>query len=108
MREFIYARAGSAVQAAASVAVSGTKVIAGGTNLLDLMKLEIETPARLVDISRLPLTRIEEVPDGGLRIGALATNSDLAAARIVRQRYPLLSQAIVAGASGQLRNRASV
>jgi xanthine dehydrogenase YagS FAD-binding subunit len=109
MRQFQYQRASDINEAIAVTSGDpGARFIAGGTNLLDLMKLEIETPARLVDISRLPLTRIEEVPDGGLRIGALATNSDLAAARIVRQRYPLLSQAIVAGASGQLRNRASV
>jgi xanthine dehydrogenase YagS FAD-binding subunit len=72
------------------------------------MKLGIETPSHLVDISRLPLTQVEAAPDDGLRIGALVTNSDLAASPLVRQRYPLLSQAILAGASGQLRNRASV
>jgi xanthine dehydrogenase YagS FAD-binding subunit len=109
MRRFHYQRASDTDEAIAAAATSpGARFIAGGTNLLDLMKLEIETPSHLVDISRLPLTRIEETPDGGLRIGALATNSDLAAAPIVRQRYPMLSRALLAGASGQLRNRASV
>jgi xanthine dehydrogenase YagS FAD-binding subunit len=84
-----------------------SKLIAGGTNLLDLMKLEIERPAHLVDISRLPLGRIGPTPDGGLRIGALVSNSDLAADRTVRERYPVLSKALLAGASGQLRNKAS-
>jgi xanthine dehydrogenase YagS FAD-binding subunit len=109
MRQFLYQRAADIGEAVAVAATSpGARFIAGGTNLLDLMKLEIETPSHLVDISRLPLTEIEVTPGGGLRIGALATNSDLAAAPIVRQRFPLLSQAILAGASGQLRNRASV
>ena len=107
MREFIYARADSAVQAATSAAVSGTKVIAGGTNLLDLMKLQIETPARLVDINRLPLDKIEDTPDGGLRIGTLVRNSDLAADQRVRERYGVLSRALLAGASAQLRNKAT-
>lgn len=109
MREFHYQRAADIDEAIAAVStIPGARFVAGGTNLLDLMKLEIETPSHLVDISRLPLTQIEAAPGGGLRIGALATNSDLAAAPVVRQRYPLLSQAILAGASGQLRNRASV
>jgi xanthine dehydrogenase YagS FAD-binding subunit len=109
MREFHYQRASDIDEAVAAVSTSpGARFVAGGTNLLDLMKLEIETPSQLVDISRLPLTQIEVAPGGGLRIGALATNSDLAASPIVRQRYPLLSQAVLAGASGQLRNRASV
>jgi xanthine dehydrogenase YagS FAD-binding subunit len=109
MRQFHYQRAADVDDAIAAAATTpGARFIAGGTNLLDLMKLEIETPSHLVDISRLPLTRIELTPDGGLRIGALTTNSDLAASPIVRQHYPLLSQAILAGASGQLRNRASV
>jgi xanthine dehydrogenase YagS FAD-binding subunit len=109
MREFHYQRVANIDEAIAATATSpGARFIAGGTNLLDLMKLEIETPSHLVDISRLPLTRIEVMPQGGLRIGALATNSDVAAAAIVRQHYPLLAQAILSGASGQLRNRASV
>jgi xanthine dehydrogenase YagS FAD-binding subunit len=108
MKAFTYERAtdpGAAVTAASS---AGAKFISGGTNLLDLMKLEIERPTHLVDISRLPLKEIEELPDGGLRIGAQAANSDVAADQRVRSRYPVLSQALVAGASGQLRNMASV
>jgi xanthine dehydrogenase YagS FAD-binding subunit len=109
MRTFHYQRASDIHEAIAMVSLNpGARFIAGGTNLLDLMKLEIEAPSHLVDISRLPLSQIVTTPDGGLRIGALVTNSDLAAAPIVRQRYPVLAQAILAGASGQLRNRASV
>jgi xanthine dehydrogenase YagS FAD-binding subunit len=108
MRPFTYQRVADVRAAIAAGAAHGVRFIAGGTNLLDLMKLEIETPSRLVDIGRLPLTGIELTPDGGLRIGALVTNSDLAVDPVVRRRYPLLSQAILAGASGQLRNRASV
>jgi xanthine dehydrogenase YagS FAD-binding subunit len=108
MRPFTYQRAESAQQAAAAVAERpGAKFISGGTNLLDLMKLDIEQPTHLVDISRLPLDRIEDTPDGGLRIGAQVRNSDLAADMRVRTRYPVLTQALVAGASGQLRNKAS-
>ncbi len=109
MKAFTYQRA-SDVREATSAGAAGDAVrfIAGGTNLLDLMKLEIETPSHVVDISRLPLKGIKVTADGGLRVGALVTNSDLAADPIVRQRYPLLSQALLAGASGQLRNRASV
>ena len=103
MKSFDYARADSAEAAVAA----GGRFIAGGTNLLDLMKLEIETPERLVDISRLPLTEVEETADGGLRIGALAPNSDLAAHPLVRSRYPVLARATLAGASAQLRNKAS-
>lgn len=107
MTPFTYERASDAGAAAASVAgKAGAKFIAGGTNLLDLMKLEIETPTHLVDISRLPLNKIEEA-NGGLRIGSQVPNSDLAADRMVRERYPVLSQALLAGASGQLRNKAS-
>jgi xanthine dehydrogenase YagS FAD-binding subunit len=90
------------------VSRAGAKFISGGTNLLDLMKLEIEQPSHLVDISRLLLKGIDELPDGGLRIGAQAANSDVAADARVRTRYPVLSQALVAGASGQLRNKASI
>jgi xanthine dehydrogenase YagS FAD-binding subunit len=109
MRPFAYQRVSDVYAATtAAAADQDARFIAGGTNLLDLMKLEIEMPTRLVDISRLPLKAIEKMPDGGLRIGALVTNSDLAADPIVRHRYPLLSQALLAGASGQLRNRASV
>ncbi|SKA05906.1 FAD binding domain-containing protein [Consotaella salsifontis] len=105
MRPFEYQRATDAGQAA-DLAVAGGRFIAGGTNLLDLMKLEIEAPRRLVDISRLPLDRIEPT-DEGLRIGTLVTNSDLARHAAVRRDYPVLARAILAGASGQIRNKAT-
>jgi xanthine dehydrogenase YagS FAD-binding subunit len=108
MRPFTYERATDARAAVAAVAQAGAKFISGGTNLLDLMKLEIEHPTHLVDISRLALRDIEALPDGGLRIGAQAANSDAAADALVRARYPVLSQALLAGASGQLRNKASI
>ena len=108
MRPFTYERATDARAAVAAVSSAGAKFISGGTNLLDLMKLEIERPTHLVDISRLPLKDIEELQDGGLRIGAQAANSDVAADHRVRTRYPVLTLALVAGASGQLRNKASV
>jgi xanthine dehydrogenase YagS FAD-binding subunit len=108
MRAFTYERATDQRAAVAAVSRAGAKFISGGTNLLDLMKLEIEQPTHLVDISRLPLKEIEQLPDGGLRIGAQAANSDTAADARVRTRYPVLSEALVAGASGQLRNKASV
>jgi xanthine dehydrogenase YagS FAD-binding subunit len=107
MRAFTYARASSLTQAAAISATSGTKIIAGGTNLLDLMKLQIETPNQLVDINRLPLDTIEETPEGGLRIGTMVRNSDLAADMRVRQHYGVLSRALLSGASAQLRNKAT-
>jgi xanthine dehydrogenase YagS FAD-binding subunit len=107
MKAFTYQRADSAADAAASAVKPGAKVIAGGTNLLDLMKLQVETPAALIDINRLPLDKIEETPEGGLRIGALVRNSDLAADPRVRQRYGVLSRALLAGASAQLRNKAT-
>ncbi|KOG49221.1 FAD binding domain-containing protein [Streptomyces decoyicus] len=107
MRPFTYERSTDAQAAVAAVSRTGAKFISGGTNLLDLMKLGIEHPSHLVDISRLPLREIEELPDGGLRIGAQAANSDVAADARVRTRYPVLSQALVSGASGQLRNKAS-
>ncbi|WP_026616952.1 FAD binding domain-containing protein [Ensifer aridi] len=108
MQPFTYVRANSVNEAAAAVAARPqAKFISGGTNLLDLMKLEVERPTHLVDISRLPLDRIEETPEGGLRIGAQVRNSDLAAEPRVRSRYPMLSQALLAGASGQIRNKAS-
>jgi xanthine dehydrogenase YagS FAD-binding subunit len=108
MRAFTYERAADPGAAVAAASRAGAKFISGGTNLLDLMKLEIERPSHLVDISRLPLRGIEELPDGGLRIGAQAANSDTAADSRVRTRYPVLSQALLSGASGQLRNKASV
>ena len=107
MKAFTYQRAETAEHAAAAVVRPGAKIIAGGTNLLDLMKLQVETPSKLVDINRLPLDKIEETPDGGLRIGALVRNSDLAADPRVRQRYGVLSRALLAGASAQLRNKAT-
>ncbi|WP_037380993.1 FAD binding domain-containing protein [Sinorhizobium americanum] len=108
MQPFTYERASSVKEAAAAVAAKPeAKFISGGTNLLDLMKLEIERPTHLVDVSRLPLDRIEQTPEGGLRIGAQVRNSDLAADPRVRSRYPMLSQALLAGASGQIRNKAS-
>jgi xanthine dehydrogenase YagS FAD-binding subunit len=107
MRAFTYQRADSTVQAAAAAVKRAAKIIAGGTNLLDLMKLQVETPSSLVDINRLPLDKVEETPDGGLRIGALVRNSDLAADQRVRQRYGVLSRALLAGASAQLRNKAT-
>jgi xanthine dehydrogenase YagS FAD-binding subunit len=108
MKAFTYERATDPGAAVASVSKAGAKFISGGTNLLDLMRLEIEQPTHLVDISRLPLKGIDELPDGGLRIGAQAANSDVAADARVRTHYPVLSQALVAGASGQLRNKASI
>ncbi|KQM41338.1 FAD binding domain-containing protein [Sphingomonas sp. Leaf10] len=108
MRAFTYERARDAVEAARIVAGRpDAKFIAGGTNLLDLMKLEIETPTHLVDVQDLGFDKIEKTRDGGLRIGALVTNTDLAADERVRRDYGVLTRAIVAGASGQLRNKAS-
>jgi xanthine dehydrogenase YagS FAD-binding subunit len=107
MKPFHYERANSVASACASAAEPTAKFIAGGTNLLDLMKLQIETPTHLVDIGPLPLAVIEETTEGGLRIGARVTNSALAADMRARRRYPVLSQAILAGASTQLRNKAT-
>jgi len=108
MRAFTYERAASPVEAAAKAArTPGARFIAGGTNLLDLMKLEIETPTHLIDVNSLAFDRIERTPDGGLRIGALVRNTDLAADETVRRDYGVLSRALLAGASGQLRNKAT-
>ncbi|NKF24775.1 FAD binding domain-containing protein [Solimonas marina] len=108
MRAFTYERAASPAAAAASaVRMANAKFVAGGTNLLDLMKLEIETPSHLIDVNNLALDTIDSMDDGGLRIGALVRNTDLAADARVRRDYPLLSRALVAGASGQLRNMAT-
>ena len=108
MKPFTYERATSPAAAAAAVGRRpGAKFLAGGTNLLDLMKLEIETPTHLVDVQDIKLDRIEQTADGGLRIGALVTNTTLAADARVRRDYGVLTRAIVAGASGQLRNKAS-
>ncbi|MGI4802537.1 MAG: FAD binding domain-containing protein [Janthinobacterium lividum] len=107
MRTFTYDKASSPEAAVKSFAGSTSRFIAGGTNLLDLMKLQVETPDRLVDVSRLALTQIEDMDGGGLRIGALVPNSDLAADPRVMARYEVLSRALLAGASGQLRNKAT-
>jgi xanthine dehydrogenase YagS FAD-binding subunit len=108
MKAFSYERAASPADAAAAAArTKGAKFIAGGTNLLDLMKLEIETPVHLIDVNRLGLDTIEDADDGGLRIGALVRNTDLAADPRIRRDYGVLSSALLAGASGQLRNRAT-
>ncbi len=108
MKSFTYTRAKTPAEAAAAVAnTPGAKFLAGGTNLLDLMKLEIETPAHLVDVQDLGLDRIERTATGGLRIGAFATNTALASDERVRRDYGVLTRAIVAGASGQLRNKAT-
>jgi xanthine dehydrogenase YagS FAD-binding subunit len=108
MKSFTYERAATPAEAAATAArIDGAKFIAGGTNLLDLMKLEIETPAHLIDVNGLALDKIEATPDGGLRIGALVRNTDLAADERVRRDYGLLARALLAGASGQLRNKAT-
>jgi xanthine dehydrogenase YagS FAD-binding subunit len=108
MKPFSYERARTPAEAAAAVAQHpGAQFIAGGTNLLDLMKLQIETPTHLVDLNGLALDRIEPTPEGGLRIGALVRNTDLAADERVRRGWGVLSRALLAGASGQLRNRAT-
>jgi xanthine dehydrogenase YagS FAD-binding subunit len=107
MRPFDYQRV-SRVEEALAATGQGVKFLAGGTNLLDLMKGEVERPERLVDINRLPIDRIVPLPDGGLRIGAMARNSDTANHEAVRRDYPLLAEALVSGASPQLRNMASV
>jgi xanthine dehydrogenase YagS FAD-binding subunit len=108
MKPFTYERAQSATQAAAAIAANpGAKFIAGGTNLLDLMKLQIEAPVHLVDVNGLALDRIAPTPEGGLRIGALVRNTDLAADERIRRDYGILSRALLAGASGQLRNKAT-
>ena len=108
MTPFHYSRASDVADAISQIAADpAAKFIAGGTNLIDLMKYDVEHPARLIDISQLPLKNIEETSDGGLLIGALVPNSDLAYHPLIEQRYPLLASAILAGASQQLRNMAS-
>lgn len=108
MRAFTYERPGSAADAvAAATRAPGARFIAGGTNLLDLMKLEVETPTHLIDVNGLGMDGIEATADGGLRIGALVRNTDLAADARVRRDYALLTRALVSGASGQLRNKAT-
>jgi len=107
VKAFTYERARSPAQAAAAARDPTARFIAGGTNLLDLMKLEIETPRRLIDVNGLKLDRIEATADGGLRIGALVRNTDLAADKRVRKDYGVLARALLSGASGQLRNKAT-
>jgi xanthine dehydrogenase YagS FAD-binding subunit len=109
VRPFAYERASDAAAAVAAASDGdGTRYLGGGTNLVDLMRLGVERPSRLIDVTHLPHGEIAETADGGLRIGAAVRNSDLAADPIVRERYPVLSQALLAGASGQLRNLATV
>jgi xanthine dehydrogenase YagS FAD-binding subunit len=108
VKPITYERAGSPAEAASTAArIKGAKFVAGGTNLLDLMKLQIETPSHLIDVNELGLDRIEPTPEGGLRIGAAVRNTDLAADSRVRRDYGVLTRALVAGASGQLRNQAT-
>lgn len=108
MKAFTYERAASPAEAAAAVAARpGARFIAGGTNLLDLMKLQIEQPTHLVDVNHTGMDQVERSADGGLRIGALVRNSDLSAHPVVRRDYGVLTRALVAGASGQLRNMAT-
>ncbi len=108
MRAFTYTRASTPQEAAAAVAANpAAKFVAGGTNLLDLMKVDVERPTHLIDINRLALDRIEPLPGGGLRIGALVRNTDLAADKRVIAGWPVLTRALMAGASGQLRNKAT-
>lgn len=108
MKAFTYERANLPVEAAVKAArIQNSKFIAGGTNLLDLMKLQLETPSHLIDINDLGLDKVEPTKEGGLRIGALVRNTDLAAHQLVRRDYAVLSRALLAGASGQLRNQAT-
>lgn len=107
MNNFTYARAGSVSEAVAAAGTSGAVFVAGGTNLIDLMKENVARPLHLIDVNRLPLKGIEDLPGGGLRLGALATNADTAYHPEVERRYPVLSEAILAGASAQLRNMAT-
>jgi xanthine dehydrogenase YagS FAD-binding subunit len=108
MKSFTYERAKTPAEAASAAArIPNAKFIAGGTNLLDLMKLQIETPTHLIDVNHLALDRIETTAEGGLRIGALVRNTDLAADPRVRRDYGILARALLAGASGQLRNKAT-
>jgi xanthine dehydrogenase YagS FAD-binding subunit len=110
MNAFTYSRATDPDQAVAQISEKAkTKFLGGGTNLIDLMKMGVEQPAALIDINRLALAQIEELPEGkGVRIGALARNSDVAEHALIKERYPVLSEALVSGASPQLRNMATV
>ena len=108
MRSFSYFRAPDVAAAVRAIAEPGAVPLGGGTNLVDLMRQDVEHPDTLVDLSGLPLTEVHERPDGGLRIGALVRNAHLAAHPLVRSRYPVLAQALLSGASGQVRNMATV
>ena len=109
MKTFDYTRASSTEEAILAInSIKQAKFLGGGTNLIDLMKEGVEQPDHLVDVTKLSLATIEELPDGGVRIGAMARNSDTANHPLIRQRYPVLSQAFLAGASPQLRNMATV
>src|SRR5215472_18504200 len=108
MINFQYSRANDIADAVRQMAASpSARFIAGGTNLVDLMKMNVERPAKLIDVSKLRLDKVEETANGGLRIGALVRNSDLAYHPMIERRYPLLASAILAGASPQLRNMAT-
>jgi xanthine dehydrogenase YagS FAD-binding subunit len=107
MHPFSYLLASDVESATRLGAERGTRFLAGGTTLIDLMKLDVEQPIRLVDITALPMANIASLPDGGVRIGAMARNADVAHNELVKARYPMLSQALLAGASGQLRNMAT-
>ncbi|MEU8352323.1 FAD binding domain-containing protein [Streptomyces sp. NPDC048845] len=109
MRPFTYVRPPDVDASLRAIAERpGARFLGGGTNLVDLMRQDVERPAALIDISGLPLDTVEELPGGGLRIGALVRNSRLAVHPLVRERWPVLSQALLAGASGQVRNMATV
>lgn len=108
MRPFAYERAPNVASAVLAASSPEVMFLGGGTNLIDLMKLGVAQPARLIDVSRLPLDCVEDLPEGGLSVGATVRNSDLAAHPAVRERYPVLAQALLAGASGQIRNMATV
>jgi xanthine dehydrogenase YagS FAD-binding subunit len=107
MKSFAYSRATSTAQALEAANVRGASFLAGGTNLVDLMKYRVEQPASLIDINHLALAEIQQTDDGGVSIGAMVRNSDLANHTLIKTRYPLLSQALLSGASPQLRNMAS-
>ena len=108
MINFQYARANDIAEAVSLIDRNpNAKFIAGGTNLIDLMKMDVERPTMVIDITRLPLKQVEHLPDGGLRVGALVRNTDLAYHPLVERHYPVLASAIMAGASQQLRNMAS-
>ncbi len=108
MKPFAYEQPSDVASAVKAAAARDSMFLAGGTNLVDLMKLGVAEPARLIDVSRLSLDEVEELADGGLRVGAMVRNADLAAHRAVRERYPVLARALLAGASGQIRNVATV